>query len=446
MPSTRIGLLGPNRTSTPASPRRAEGPASVARLQRGIGNRAVARLLSRSPSGTDSTVGLLVIDLSPDNALLTLKRAETRLRQDPGWVPTDVEREELDRAIALLEATQNYLVDRDSFVVEFASFADTKITSVEDFIVFVEAVEREFPAATPGEVVGEIRQLEYRGGNWKAMLNSSGIREDGKEIDLEQKSFSIAREFDLPQIKEAGHHLATKFGEVDIWHVVAGIDAALNGAAESPDRAGNNPDSEAYVKWKALHDADKGDPRDFATWSGDLGQAYAEYLYTRRYEPTRAVSLAGFVQAKAAPEALRGDLHGYLAARIYQATPASAAPGEAGPPKLSDILSTIYMVDRTGTAGSGKMGDFFVAASGVPASDIQAFVADRALAFAALWYAKVVTDHRGPIHYGLTPGGVLDNLRAEFEEQHALNEQTAAPGNRMENLVMYLLPMLDAGI
>jgi hypothetical protein len=41
---------------------------------------------------------------------------------------------------------------------------------------------------------------------------------------------------------------------------------------------------------------------------------------------------------------------------------------------------------------------------------------------------------------------VLDNLRTEFDEQHALNEQTAAPGNRMENLVMYLLPMLDGGI
>src|ERR1700749_4704649 len=130
MPSTRIGLRGPDLTSTPASPRRAKGPVGVARLQRAIGKRALTRLLSRSPSGRDSTVGLLVIDLPPDNALLTLKRAETRLRQDPGWVPTDVEREELDRAIALLEATQNYQVDRDSFVVEFATFADTKITSI----------------------------------------------------------------------------------------------------------------------------------------------------------------------------------------------------------------------------------------------------------------------------------------------------------------------------
>ena len=53
--------------------------------------------------------------------------------------------------------------------------AKIKITTIEDFILFVETVERQYPSAGPKEVASEIRQLWYSDANWEVMVASQGI-------------------------------------------------------------------------------------------------------------------------------------------------------------------------------------------------------------------------------------------------------------------------------
>jgi hypothetical protein len=74
-------------------------------------------------------------------------------------------------------------------------------------------------------------------------------------------------------------------GDVDIGHVMAGIDAALSGApSEYPKvflTALGHHSSLMELRHKTIKEASGGDVRDVATWAGDLGQAYAEFLVAR---------------------------------------------------------------------------------------------------------------------------------------------------------------------
>ncbi|HEX3479491.1 MAG TPA: hypothetical protein VHT91_30920 [Kofleriaceae bacterium] len=76
--------------------------------------------------------------------------------------------------------------------------------------------------------------------------------------------------------------IATRLGTVDIGHVMAGIDAALNGgpSAYPEDRLKRRGEDngKSKFKWETLKEADSGNPRAFATWAGDLGQAYAVFI------------------------------------------------------------------------------------------------------------------------------------------------------------------------
>ena len=71
------------------------------------------------------------------------------------------------------------------------------ISTIEDFILFVEAVEREYASATPREVAGEIRQLWFSDENWDVLLDSPGIRKGGRSEDIETEPNPIAKRFDM---------------------------------------------------------------------------------------------------------------------------------------------------------------------------------------------------------------------------------------------------------
>ena len=281
-------------------------------------------------------------------AFVSLKRAETKRAADPRWAPQTPVKELLEEAKKTVEDTGKYEVDPATFRVSFAKpqGGKIKITTIEDFILFVETVEREYPSATPREVAGEVRQAWFSDENWDVLIDSPGIRKGGVAEDIESEPNPIAKQFDMKDLapKGKGKTIGTRLGNVDVGHVLAGIDATLSGAPTS------TPKGKSELKWKTLHDASKGEPRDFATWSGDLGQAYAEYLVARWVE-NKPVRLQTFVDDKAPRDQLLGDIHGYLAVKISGSMPEAASP-TGGELKVSNLLRNLYLVDKQ-PAGMG---------------------------------------------------------------------------------------------
>ena len=405
-----------------------------------------------TPEPFDPSQPLDLSRLTPSHAFVVLKRAENRRTAIPDWKPTPDETREIEFAIGVLER-HNYDVDHTTFVVSFgppASTSKVRVETIEDFILFVEAVEREYPDATVGEIAGELRQIWFGGANWKALLNSPGVSVGGKAVDIEHEPDPIAARFDIPALKSKGHKLATALGEVDISHVLAGIDATLNGAAVAPYAS----DSDAYLKWKTLNTANAGDPRDFATWSGDIGQAYAEYISARYVDGNKSAKLKTFIDAKAAPEQLLGDLQGYIAMKVWQSTPANVRTAwftVGMSATVSDVLRTLYLVDKTGTSGSGTYQSFFEQASGKSGAEVQKFIVERSLAFARPWYAKTAASARGKAgtvwHGGsLDDSTILQDLMKEFDAKHAENERNAPAENRLSAVIGTFLPMLPGSV
>ena len=374
-------------------------------------------------------------------ALVSLKRAETKRAADPRWTPQSPTKELIEESTKTVEGTGKYEVDPATYRVSFkapAAGGKIVVTTIEDFILFVEAVEREYPSATPREVAGEIRQIWFSDENWDVLLDSPGIRKGGKAEDIETEPNPIAKRFDMKDLapRGKGKTIRTTLGDVDIGHVLAGIDASLSGAPSS------TPAGKDDLKWKTLHDANKGDPRDFATWSGDLGQAYAEYLVSRWVDKA-SVPLKTFVDDKAPRDQLLGDIHGYLAVKIWGSVPEAASP-TGGELKVSNILRDLYLVPKQQAGVGGRTYfSYMKELLKKSAADIRPFIVERTLAFGRPWYAKKVADKRGWTgSEGWTKEGILENAMAEFDEKHKLNEDRVGEANRLVSLVDNLLDLL----
>jgi hypothetical protein len=390
-------------------------------------------------------------DFSWGDAMVTVKRAHNRKLAYPDWTPTRDEGHDLDVAMDKLEHWAGYTVDRTTYDVSFRapSSGKIKIRSIEDFVLFVEAVELQYPQATPGAIAGELRQIWFGGANWEALLDSRGVLVAGKAVDIEHEPDPIAVKFDIPALKTTGQKLETRFGDVDIWHVLAGIDAALNGAALEPAE-----DTDAHLKWKTLRAADAGDPRDFATWSGDLGQAYAEYLVARYVKDDASARLLAYVEAKASPEQLLGDVHGYVATEVFKQTPVYRGTGwgfTGNDATVSNILRTLYLVDKIGTAAEDSYESHLRSVSGKSSAELRTFIVERSLAFARPWYAKVAEDYRGKAgsfwhRPGLSKASILDGLMKEFDDTHTKNERTATEQDKFETAIAKLMPLLSGSI
>jgi hypothetical protein len=368
--------------------------------------------------------------LSVTEAFLVLKRAETKLAKDGGYKPDGDEAHQIEVAIKTLEGTKRYTVDHSSFVVSFTRTAGAKIKvqSIEDFVLFAETVERQYPNATVKEVASEIRQVWFAGVNWEAMLASRGISVGGSEIDIEHEPDPIAQMFDMVDLhpKHGEKTLSTRFGTVAISHVMAGIDGVLSGAPPEP-RSIRHPKD--HKRWSTLHDANKGDPRDFVTWSGDIGQAYGDYIFDRYHDDVSGAKLNTYVADEASPDQLLGDIHGYIAETVWRQTPASLDPAGVTI-KVSNIVRTLYMVDKTGTPGAGTYRDFMEKVSGKSGTDLRAFVVERSLAFARLWFAKRVAWVR------------VEHWMERFDDFHEENERTAAAYDKLGSVVDLFMKML----
>src|SRR4051794_15373468 len=130
--------------------------------------------------------------------------------------------------------------------------------------------------------------------------------------------------------------------------------------------------------------ASGGDTTDFATWSGDIGQAYAEYVADRYLKGNSSATLGASMKTWAPKEELLGDIHGYLAVKVWQTVPAGDSP-TGGEKKVSNFLRDLYLVPKR----SVSYRSLFETVTAKPGGDLKNHLTERSLAFARLWYSKI---------------------------------------------------------
>jgi hypothetical protein len=385
-------------------------------------------------------------------AFILLKRAEMAKIATPSYTPPADDAAALDLAFSVLEKTGRYTVDRATYRVSFTPTGKKlTIDTIEDFILFVEAVERAYPSASPGEVASEIRQIWFSDRNWEMLSAGKGIVVGGKAIDIETEPDPIAVAFDMRDLAPAGaasKAITTPLGMVGMGHVLTGIDTAINGFPTAAAAGATSGDD--AIKYKTLAAATAGDARDFATWSGDLGQAYGDFLVAKFVRGTASASLASFIAAVADPAALAADIHGYIATQVWTDTAAESPTGSAK--LVSAILRNLYLVPKSATTALTYR-QYFEKVTGRKGAALDAFMLDRILAFARPWFAKSVVAFRGGGglsgwwgQEGWTKGDILDNALEEFDKHHKDNETSAVVADRVAATVTELNRLLAGSV
>jgi hypothetical protein len=321
----------------------------------------------------------------------------------------------------------------------------------------VETVERAYPAASPQMIASEVRQMWFSDVNWELLVGSQGITErsgsDKKYRDIETEA-PIATMFDMKDLapSKGTKVITTPMGPVTISHVMAGIDATLSGMApEYPesfledrerDVGGDHDTYDALASYNALKKASNGDPRDFTTWSGDLGQGYADYIIERWLKGTTSAKLEDFMKAKADDAALLADIHGYIALEVWKNVPASQSPSR-NVKSVSNFLRDFYLTDKkTALLGQDYMA-YFEAAAKKTGSELRPFILDRILAFAGVWYAKGAVKHLGAWgSKGWTRAGIIENHITQFNQYHTDNETSEADPNKIGTYIDKFMKVL----
>ena len=385
-------------------------------------------------------------------ALVTLKRAETARRvQGSAYKPSKDEAQAIDAALEAVTEDGRYAVDRTSYAVSFAASKDKiKIESIEDFILFVEEVERQYPTASPGQIASEIRQIWFSDSNWELLSAGDGI----SKTDIESEPNPIAKKFDMAELSpsakdlragKTNKRLSTPMGTVDISHVLAGIDTRLNGfPAEYPKAtlaAHGHDGGESELKYDALKKATGGDSRDFATWAGDAGQAYADFLVSR-YVKSEEAPLTHFMSQAMDDDALLGDIHGYIAIDVWKSVPRAESP-TGGTRTVSNILRDLYLVSVDKSKKGKTCQSFFEKASGKTSEELKDFIRERTVAFARPWFAKKAVDHRGIWESrGWTKSGILENALEEFDRVHTAHVSSGAAKDQVDTIIDEILKRL----
>jgi hypothetical protein len=381
------------------------------------------------PAGPVPYPGPWVLPLR--DALVILKRAETQRAAAAGYRPAGPDRERIDQAISRIRAFPKYLVNDTTYRVTFAEQPGRKvrIETIEDFVLFVEAVEAQYPAAPASQVVSEIRQVWYSDEHWELLVGSNGIIERGVGVDIETEPNPIATRFDMDHLQAAatptglcaavgGRVISTSMGSVNVGHLMAGIDARLSGfPASNPHWA----DPRARFKYDKLRQFSNADPTAFATFAGDLGQAYAVFLYRRYAERAYTARLSQALAECAKPSELLGDMHGYIAVAVAADARGSGRSPTGTAVTASAIVRDMYLVAKASPVPSYR--SYLERVSGARGQQLAGFVHATSLNFARLWYAKVRLDKEGQ---GWWPPEQFDGYLREFADFDGRQRRGAA--------------------
>ncbi len=376
------------------------------------------------------------------DAMASLKRAQTEKKQ--GVKLEQGRQEAIDKAVEVVKRNPKYQVDASTYEVTFAkSDAKIQVASIEDFILFVEDVERKYPGAKPAHVASEVRQLWFSDSNWDVLVDSDGISDGGGQVDIETEPNPVAKQYDMKDLAPSagGKKIATRLGTVDIGHVMAGIDASLSGGPDAypqarlKQRGADNGQSK--FKYEKLKELNGGDPKSFTTWAGDLGQAYALFIADVVVHK-KGGDLWQYVSQYAAPDEILGDIHGYIAVQVWKDTPAKDDP-TGGAFKISSVLRDLYLLDKPGgDKDDGSYRAKFEKVSGKAGTELKNFIWSETFAFAEPWYVKYEIDNS----LAAALDG-YDELAREFNVEAGQHEDRGEKRNTLNGVVEGLLNQLD---
>lgn len=406
------------------------------------------------------------------DAMVELKKAETAKKAEPRWQPNEAQFDKICQAIEFIDETKKYYFDEASYRVSFdeksladvfidifressrwkdsfyrylqsfpASSSKIKISTIEDFILFVEAVEQQYPDAGPKEVVSEIRQIWFADQNWKLLVASQGIKQKDKHVNIETAPNPIAERFDMKDLApKSGKVFSTAMGDVDIGHVMAGIDARLSGFPMSYPadfmKAQGRDRGKAKFKYRSLKEYSGADPTTFTTFAGDLGQAYAIYIYDLYDKKDKSAKFWQYLQAFAKPAELLGDLHGYIAVEVAKEMRDTGKSSTGKAIKASTILRDMYLVNK---GESGKPYLYYLEkVSGKQGKALKNKIVYDSLMFAHLWYGKLVS---GDMLEIWTPGDLFDDYLRDFAEKSDRHERNADPSDTLSGAVDQFLEL-----
>lgn len=144
-------------------------------------------------------------------------------------------------------------------------------------------------------------------------------------------------------------------------------------------------------------------------------------------------TLADYVAAKAKPEEILGDIHGYIAVQVWKDTSSAEDPGAML--SVSSILRDLYLLAKPG--GTGDDGTYrakFEKVSGKAGKELENFLWSEAFAFAEPWYVKLSLDQS----YAAALDG-YDELVREFNVAAGQHEERNGNNNTLKGLVHDLL-------
>jgi hypothetical protein len=263
-----------------------------------------------------------------------------------------------------------------------------------ELILFVRKIEALCPGVSPAIVAQQVRRIWYRDGNWSLLVAAPDTSASGSSLFTQMAPAAALIEKSRDALLDKGHRkMRSPIGVVDVGHVLAGIDTGYNPKLfVNPELPFEGNPAEGRVafgmqtqrlsgndseKLELLQRASGGDNRDFATWAGDLGQVYAEYVFNYYHEHDHAADLDALMRSKGDPAQLLGDIHGYVVAAIAGESHKTMS--------VSAKLSLLYEA----TEKRDYFGLFCRTANQSPQA-VHAFVVERSRAFASTWYLNLV--------------------------------------------------------
>ncbi|NOQ74231.1 MAG: hypothetical protein GQ574_19640 [Crocinitomix sp.] len=325
-----------------------------------------------------------------------------------------------------------------------------KINSIDDFIAFVEIIEMMYPNAKPSNIIGELRQVWFSDLKWDTVVAGNGIQKKGERIDIETKPNRIAEIFamsNLAPIDETKKPSPRKtmklnLGNADIGHLIAGVDATLNGYRKEVDvdlPTWFTPiDRRTAVSVrKAYNRSPHKVISDYQTWSGDLGQAYATYLYTRfetagKFEwiDETKISIKSLKRSKelfATTAELTGDIYGYILVELVKKSANITDDKNIKEMKISDLFKHFIRQERLTKNNKEIYKNTFARVAGVKKGGLKSFIKKRSIVFSKIWIEK----------YGKT------SMQEDWKEYHTKNLKLKEDDQKIDWLVDEFLKIFE---